>query len=64
VTDVRHLGKRALDWHELATMDWVLPPAGTALGASVLDLFLHVGEEPPVPAIEAHSLKIVGRIAQ
>lgn len=45
-------------------MDWVLPPAGTALGASVLDLFLHVGEEPPVPAIEAHSLKIVGRIAQ
>lgn len=60
----KHLGKRALDWHELATMDWVLPPAGTALGASVLDLFLHVGEEPPVPAIETHSLKIVGRMIE
>ncbi|UUZ74791.1 hypothetical protein LP414_21555 [Polaromonas sp. P1(28)-13] len=45
-------------------MDWVLPPAGTALGASVLDLFLHVGEEPPVPVIETHSLKIVGRMIE
>lgn len=60
----RQLGKRALDWHELAAMDWLLPPAGTALGASVLDLFLHVGEMPPVPAIETHSLKIVGRMIE
>ena len=60
----RELNKRALDWHALAAMDWVLPPAGTALGASVLDLFLHVGEVPPVPAIETHSLKIVGRMIE
>lgn len=60
----RQLSKRALDWHALAAMDWVLPPAGTALGASVLDLFLHVGEVPPVPAIETHSLKIVGRMIE
>ena len=60
----KQLSKRALDWHELAAMDWILPPAGTALGASVLDLFLHVGEEPPVPAIETHSLKIVGRMIE
>jgi len=60
----RQLEKRALDWHALARMDWLLPPAGTALGASVLDLFLHIGEVPPVPAIETHSLKIVGRMVE
>ncbi len=60
----KQLAKRALNWSELATMDWVLPPAGTALGASVLDMFLHVGEVPPVPAIETLSLKIVGRMIE
>lgn len=64
LTTAKRLEKRALDWHELASMDWVLPPAGTALGASVLDLFLHVGEEPPIPVIETHSLKIVGRMIE
>lgn len=60
----QRLAQRALNWHELAAMDWLLPPAGTALGASVLDMFLHVGEVPPVPAIETHSLKIVGRMIE
>lgn len=60
----RQLGQRALDWHALAGMDWLLPPAGTSLGASVMDLFLRVGEVPPVPTIETHSLKIVGRMIE
>ncbi|MGR4868457.1 LysR substrate-binding domain-containing protein [Variovorax sp. LARHSF232] len=61
---VRQLGKRPLDWHALAGMDWLLPPAGTSLGVSVLDMFLQVDELPPVPAIETHSLKIVGRMIE
>lgn len=60
----RQLAKRALDWHRLAAMDWVLAPAGTPLGASVLDMFLRVGEVPPVPAMETYSLKIVGRMIE
>ncbi|MBB6560023.1 DNA-binding transcriptional LysR family regulator [Acidovorax soli] len=60
----RQLGKRPLDWHELAGMDWLLPPAGTSLGVSVLDMFLRADEMPPVPAIETHSLKVVGRMIE
>lgn len=58
------LAQDGLDWTQLATMDWVLAPAGTPLGASVLDLFLRVGQVPPIPAVETYSLKIVGRMIE
>lgn len=56
------LGRRRLDWGELAALDWILGPRNTSLREQVSDIFLRAGLSPPAPIVESYSSKLVGEM--
>lgn len=56
------LGRRRLDWKELAEMDWILGPRNTSMREQVSDIFLRAGLSPPAPIVESYSSKLIGEM--
>lgn len=56
------LGRRRLDWKELAEMDWILGPRNTSMREQVADIFLRAGLKAPAPIVESYSSKLIGEM--
>ncbi|MFJ3465533.1 LysR family transcriptional regulator [Achromobacter spanius] len=58
----RRLARRKPDWKQLASMNWVLPPLATPIGAAVTEVFMRVQSAPPVPVLETASLDVIASV--
>src|SRR3546814_1926885 len=56
------LGRRRLNWRQLAKLDWVLGAPGTPIREQISDIFLKAGVAPPSPTIESHAAKLMGEL--
>ena len=56
------LSRRALDWHHLAQLDWILGTPHTPEREQVSAVFLEAGITPPTPIVESHSTKLIGEL--
>jgi len=62
VTGARHvnrLSRVALDWKELAQLDWILPPPNTPMRRTYNAIFVGAGVQPPVPMLETTSIRSI-----
>jgi len=53
------LARRALDWHALAQMNWILPSPTTPVGIMVTELFTRASARPPLPMFETYSVDVI-----
>ncbi|MGB3287865.1 MAG: LysR substrate-binding domain-containing protein [Burkholderiaceae bacterium] len=56
------LGRRRLNWRQLAKLDWILGAPGTPIREQVSDIFLKAGVAPPAPIIESYATKLMGEL--
>lgn len=56
------LGRKPLQWAELAELDWVLGARQTPMREQISDFFLRAGVEPPLPFVESLSAKVIGEL--
>lgn len=56
------LGRRPLDWNQLAELDWILGAPGTPMREQVAGFFLQAGIAPPLPMTESHSAELTGTL--
>ncbi|UYO92985.1 LysR substrate-binding domain-containing protein [Pollutimonas sp. M17] len=56
------LGRRRLNWRQLARLDWILGAPGTPIREQVSDIFLKAGVAPPAPIIESYATKLMGEL--
>lgn len=58
-TLVKRLAGRTLDWHGLASMNWILPSLKTPVGSRMAELFMQARVPVPVPIIETYSVEVM-----
>jgi DNA-binding transcriptional LysR family regulator len=56
------LGRRRLNWRQLAGLDWIMGAPGTPIREQVSDIFLKAGVAPPAPIIESYATKLMGEL--
>lgn len=56
---VRRLGRTAMDWKNLALLDWILPPPNTPMRRTYNAIFIGAGVQPPVPMLETTSIRSI-----
>jgi DNA-binding transcriptional LysR family regulator len=53
----KRLSRGTLDWSQLATLDWILPPPNTPMRRLYNTIFITAGVHPPVPIMETISVR-------
>lgn len=53
----KRLSRGPLDWAQLATLDWILPPPNTPMRRLYNTIFITAGVQPPVPIMETISVR-------
>lgn len=56
------LARGALDWHQLAQRDWILPPPNTPIRRTINTIFAVAGVAQPTPIVETYSIKTMATL--